>query len=80
MLRKNTIQIIERAIKNCKGFYSRDQLWQSLPRNVQYTTFLKVLENLAESNKITYEKDGIIIWTFADSAAAKKSLKESTPL
>lgn len=80
MLRKNTIQLVERAVKNYRRFYSRDQLWRSLPKDVQYPTFVKILDYLEESNKITYKKDGTIIWTFVDSAAARKSLKESTSL
>lgn len=76
----DTIQIMERTIKNDKRFYSKNQLWRNLPKQVQYPTFAKILDYLEESNKIMYEKDGTIIWTFADSAAARKSLKESTPL
>jgi len=72
--------MVEKAIKNDKKFYSKNQLWRSLPKQVQYPTFVKILDYLEESNKIMYEKDGTIIWTFADSAAARKSLKESTPL
>ncbi|NWG36571.1 hypothetical protein [Nitrososphaera sp.] len=78
--RLDTIQMVEKAIKNDKKFYSKNQLWRSLPKQVQYPTFVKILDYLEESNKIMYEKDGTIIWTFADSAAARKSLKESTPL
>lgn len=80
MPRLDTIQMVERTIKNDKRFYSKNQLWRSLPKQVQYPTFVKILDYLEESNKIMYEKDGTIIWTFADSAAARKSLMESTPL
>lgn len=80
MPRLDTIQMVEKAIKNDKVFYSKNSLWRKLPKQVQYPTFVKILDYLEESNKIMYEKDGTIIWTFADSAAARKSLKESTPL
>lgn len=66
--------------KNDKIFYSKNQLWRSLPKQVQYPTFVKILDYLEQSNKIMYEKDGTIVWTFVDSAAARKSLRESTRL
>lgn len=80
MPRLDTIQMVEKTIKNDKIFYSKNTLWRRLPRQVQYPTFVKILDYLEQSNKIMYEKDGSIVWTFADSAAAKRSLKESTPL
>lgn len=80
MPRLDTIQMVEQAIKSDKVFSSKNQLWRSLPKQVQYPTLLTILDYLEESNKIMYEKDGSIVWTFVDSAAARKSLKESTPL
>jgi hypothetical protein len=80
MPRLDTIQMVEKAIKNEKMFHSKNSLWRSLPKQVQYPTFVKILDYLEQSNKIMYEKDGSIVWIFADSAAARKSLRESTPL
>jgi hypothetical protein len=80
MPRLDTIQMVEKAIKGDRVFSSKNQLWRSLPKQVQYPTFLKILDYLEQSNKIIYEKDGTIVWTFVDSAAARKSLRESTPL
>jgi hypothetical protein len=80
MPRLDTIQMVEKVIKDDKVFYSKNQLWRSLPKQVQYPTFVKILDYLEQSNKIMYEKDGTIVWTFVDSAAAKRSLGESTPL
>lgn len=80
MPRLDTIQMVEKAIKSDKVFSSKNQLWRSLPKQVQYPTLLTILDYLEQSNKIMYEKDGSIVWTFVDSAAARKSLKESTPL
>lgn len=80
MPRLDTIQMVEQAIKGDKTFSSKNLLWRSLPKQVQYPTFLTILDYLEQSNKIIYEKDGTIVWTFVDSAAARKSLKESTPL
>jgi hypothetical protein len=80
MPRLDTIQMVEKTIKDDKVFYSKNSLWRKLPKQVQYPTFVKILDYLEQSNKIMYEKDGTIVWTFVDSAAARKSLKESTPL
>ena len=80
MPRLDTIQMVEQAIKSDKTFSSKNQLWRSLPKQVQYPTLLTILDYLEQSNKIMYEKDGTIVWTFVDSAAARKSLRESTPL
>ena len=41
---------------------------------------MTILGYLEDSNKITYVKDGGIVWTFVDTPKARKSLKESTPL
>lgn len=80
MLKLATIQIVGAAIKNGQIFYSKNMLWRRLSRQIQYLAFVKTLNYLEQNKKIMYEKDGTIIWTFADSAAARKSLKESSLL
>lgn len=76
----DTIKMVEEVIKSDKAFSSRNLLWRSLPRQVQYPTFVKILEYLEQSNKIIYDKEGTIVWTFVYSPAARRSIKESTPL
>jgi hypothetical protein len=80
MPRLDTIQMVEKAIKGDKVFSSKNQLWRSLPKAMQYPTLLTILDYLERSNKIIVEKDGSIVWTFVDSQAARKSLKDSTPI
>jgi hypothetical protein len=75
----DTIKMVEEVIKSDKAFSSKNSLWRSLPRQVQYPTFVKILDYLEQSNKIVYDK-GIIVWTFVDSPAAKRSLEESALL
>ncbi|MEW5839968.1 MAG: hypothetical protein AB1753_03100 [Thermoproteota archaeon] len=73
--------MVEQVIRSKdRVFTSKNQLWRSLPKQVQYPTFLTILDYLESSNKIIYEKDSTIVWTFVDTPAAEKSLKESTPL
>ena len=75
-----TIKMVEESLKSDKSFSSKNQLWRSLPKQIQYPTFIKILDYLEESNKIIFENDGSIIWTFVDTNIARKSLKESTVL
>ncbi len=76
----NTIRMVENAIKKAGMCPSKNQLWRSLDKQVQYPTFKEALDYLEESNKITYDKNGAIIWIFADNAKLKKLLRESTRL
>jgi hypothetical protein len=78
--RLNTIQMIENSIRKVQRYSSINQLWRSLPKQVQYPTLKNVLKYLEDSNKIMYDKDRSIVWIFADSQQAKKSLKRSTKL
>jgi hypothetical protein len=78
--RLDTIRMVETAIKKSKKYQSRNQLWRSLPKQVQYPTFKAVLDYLEESNKIMFDKDGSIIWIFADNPKLKKLLAKSTQL
>jgi len=75
-----TIKMVEKSLKSDKSFSSKNQLLRSLPKQIQYPTFIKILNYLEESNKIIFEKDGSIIWTFVDTNIARNSLKESTKL
>lgn len=75
--RLDTILMVENAIKKMKMYPSKNQLWRSLPRQVQYQTFNEILKYLESSNKITYDKDGAIIWIFVDNQKLKKLLVEA---
>lgn len=80
MPRLDTIKMVEDVLKSDKTFSSKNQLWRGLPKQVQYPTFVTILDYLEQSNKIIYAKDGSIVWTFVDNPLARKSLEESTPL
>ncbi|MGQ0795419.1 MAG: DUF6602 domain-containing protein [Nitrosopumilaceae archaeon] len=68
------------ANREKKAFSSKNQLWRKLPKQVQYPTFKKILDYLESSNKIMYDKDGAIVWIFADNSKLRKLLRESTRL
>lgn len=80
MPRLDTIQMVEDAISEAKEFDSKNRLWRSLPKQVQYKTFTTILDYLERSNKIMYDKEGSILWIFADNLKLKKLHKESTIL
>ena len=75
------IKLVESSIKNSEGYPTEHQLWHSLSHKIQRTALKKILIQLKTENKIIYDKkDGSIIWTFADTPEAQRSLKESVLL
>ena len=80
MPRLDTIEMVEKVVRKEKTFSSKNQLWRKLPKQVQYSTFKKILDYLESSNKIMYDKDGAIVWIFADNPKLKKLQRETTRL
>jgi hypothetical protein len=71
-----TIQMVEKAIRRSKNYPTKKALWQSLPRQVQYQTFNRVIDYLLESNKIILN-DREIVWVFPDNPTLKRALAKS---
>lgn len=80
MPRLDTIQMVEEIISSKKEFSSKNRLWRTLPKQVQYKTFTTILDYLEKSNKIMYDRKGSIFWIFADNSKLKKLHRESTVL
>ena len=76
----DTIEMVEKMIKEKGEWPTKNQLWRSLPRQVQYPTFNKVLEYLGNSNKIVFDKKGKIYWIFTDNHRLEKLHEISTEL
>lgn len=76
----DTIRMVEQTLSKMSEYSSKNKLWRALPRQVQYPTFKSVLDYLEESNKIMYDTDGTIIWTFVDNPKLKKLIKTSKSL
>ncbi len=74
-----TILMVERAIKESKSYPTKKALLESLPRQVQYSTFQKILDYLESSNKIIYDGH-TIVWVFPDNPKLLKLLKSSVPI
>ena len=72
-----TIKMVEETLSKMSEYPTKNKLWRALPRQVQYPIFKEILKYLGESNKLMFDNDGTIIWTFIDSPELKK-LKENT--
>ncbi len=58
-----TILMVENQIRKAKSYPTKKELWESLPKGVQYQTFNLILDYLESSKKILIDK-GEIVWTF----------------
>src|SRR5947208_11856981 len=56
--RLDTILMVEREIQRTKSYSTKKELWQSLPRKLQYQTFNRILDYLESSNKILLDRAG----------------------
>ncbi len=74
-----TVLIVEKAILHARSYPTRKEPWRSLPKQVQYQTFNRILDYLASSNKILLDK-GQIVWTFPSNEKLKKLLHTSVRL
>jgi len=52
--------MVEKAILDSKDYPTRTELWRSLPRKVQYQTYLRILTYLEASGKITFNNNKIL--------------------
>jgi hypothetical protein len=74
-----TILMVENAIKTSGTYQTKKELWQSLPKKIQYQTFKRVLEYLESSNKIAMNAKKIL-WIFPDNPKLKQLLDSSTKI
>lgn len=72
----DTILMVEKAIKDAEEHPSRMELWNFLPRKIQYQTFKRILKYLEASNKIIFNKSKIV-WVAIDNPKLKMLLDES---
>ncbi|MDO8648096.1 MAG: hypothetical protein Q7R70_06850 [Candidatus Diapherotrites archaeon] len=60
--RLDTVIMVEDAIQKSKIELSKNGLWRTLPKQVQYQTFNVIIQYLEKSNKITFSKENKIVW------------------
>mgnify|MGYP001613829113 FL=1 len=58
----DTVLMVEKAIEESSGEYTRTQLWKALPRKVMWQTFLVILDYLQSINKIALDRKDHIAW------------------
>ena len=75
----DTILMVEKAIREAESYPTKKKLLQSLPKQIQYQTFNRILEYLESSNKIVYDGRKII-WVFPDNQKLKKLLETAVKL
>jgi hypothetical protein len=71
--------MVEKAIREAKSYPTKKELWKSLPKQIQYQTFNRILEYLEGSNKIAFD-DHKIIWVFPDNPKLKELLESSVKI
>jgi hypothetical protein len=59
--RLDTVLMVEEHLKKSLEEKSKNNLFRTLPRQVQYQTLQVILDYLEQSNKIVYSK-GKIVW------------------
>ena len=79
MPRLDTVLMVEDTIKKLDYYPTKNQLWRALPRMVMWQTFNIILNYLIKSNKIIIDKNGEIVWIFADNPRIKELLAKSVP-
>lgn len=75
----DTILMVEKAIREAESYPTKKELLQSLPKQIQYQTFNRILEYLESSNKIAYDGRKII-WVFPDNPKLKKLMETTVKL
>jgi hypothetical protein len=79
-IRSGKVLMVRNAIKKKQIFSSDIELWKSLPRRISYLSLKVILQHLEQQNKIMRDNDGSIVWIYADSPRARRSLAKSVPL
>lgn len=75
--RLDTILMVEKAIIDFETYPKRMELWRSLPRQVQYQTFQRILEYLEASGKIIFNSSRIV-YTGVNNEKLRKLIEEGT--
>ena len=75
----DTILMVEKSIREAKSYPTKKELLKSLPKQVQYQTFNRILEYLESSNKIVFDNRKIV-WVFPDNPKLKELLESTVKL
>ena len=75
----DTILMVEKAIIEASEYPTRTELWESLPRKMQYQTFKRILDYLEASGKIAFDKKKII-YTGVNNPKLEALIKSSVKI
>jgi len=75
----DTILMVEKAIIEAEEYPTRKQLWQSLPKKMQYQTFKRILDYLEASGQIAIDTKRII-YTGANNPKLKALIESSSKI
>jgi len=62
--RLETVEMVEKFIKEHSGDFRKTELFEKLPKKMMWGTFNVILEYLWNSNKIGMDRTGYIIYTW----------------
>ena len=79
MPRLDSVLMVEDTIKKLDYYPTKNQLWRALPKSMMWQTFNVILDYLVKSNKIIIDKEGKVVWIFADNPKIKELLAKSIP-
>jgi len=72
-----TVKMVEKTIKEFNGELKKTSLWEKLPRKVQWSTYLVILDYLQEINKIVISDNGILVNIWNPELAKKVRCRKS---
>ncbi len=69
--RLDTLLMVEEVIKKHDGEFTKNKLWNKLPKKVMYQTFIVIIDYLLYSRKISIDSEGKVGWIFYPESARK---------
>jgi len=79
MPRLDSVLMVEDTIKKLDYYPTKNQLWRALPKAMMWQTFNVILDYLVKSNKILVDREGKVVWIFADNPKIRELLAKSVP-
>ncbi|MSS75082.1 hypothetical protein EXS73_02630 [Candidatus Pacearchaeota archaeon] len=75
-----TVQMVERAIEENSGTYTRTELWKKLPKQVMWQTYLYILDYLQSINKIALDREDHVAYIWNPELAQKMAHRKRIQL
>ena len=66
-----TVTMVEQAIEANSGEYTKRELWQKLPKQVMWQTYIVILNYLESINKIAFDREEHVAYIWNPTLAAK---------